>query len=102
MFVDIFLYVDTTATPTSAASTKQIGRRRVFVANPIGGQQALASWSLAVIDVEPVLPTPLFYTYRVAAQLVGYSTTAGVLVSGGAADSNSYRRGTLTAVLINK
>ena len=98
MIVDVFLFVDTPATPTSAATSRQIGRRRLFAANAVA-QQTVVNWSFSVLEFEPVLPAPLSYTYRVAAQLVGYNSTAGAVVSGNAM---SPLRGTLTAVVINR
>ena len=98
MTVDVFLFVDTPATPTTAATSRQIGRRRIFAANTVA-QQAVTNWAFSVLEFDPVLPVPLAYTYRVAAQLVTYNSTAGAVVSG---NPTSPLRGTLTAVVINK
>jgi hypothetical protein len=96
--VDIFLFVDTPATATTPSITKQIGRRRVFmaVANAVF-QQPIVNWAFSVIDVEPPGQP---YTYRVAAQLVT-SGGAQVFVSG-SSTTGPWLRGTLTAVVINK
>jgi hypothetical protein len=94
--VDIFLFVDTPATPTAPGITRQIGRRRVFAANAVA-QQTVANWSFSVVDVEPPGEP---YTYRVAAQLVT-GNGAPALVSG-SATTLPWLRGTLTAVVINK
>ena len=50
--VEISLIVDTPATPTKAASTKVVARRRVFAANPVT-QQAVSNWSISTVCVEP-------------------------------------------------
>ena len=96
VFVDIFLLVDIPATPTSPATSTQIGRRRLFAGNLLG-QQGFANWAFSVIDVQP---SGVSYTYRVAAQLVGNNGSAAI-VSGSAMNA-PWLRGTLTAVLINK
>ena len=96
VIVDIFLSVDTPATATGPATTKIIGRRRVFAANAVA-QQSVANWSFAVVDDEPP-GSP--YTYRVAAQLV---TSSGVpAIVSGSSTTLPWLRGTLTAVVINK
>lgn len=98
-FVDIFLYVDVPATPTSPAIVgTQIGYRRVFAANALG-QSGIANWSFSVVDVQaPGGP----YTYRVVAKVAsGMFTAAGVTVSGSATIA-PHLRGTLTAVGINR
>ena len=96
VFVDIFLLVDIPATATSPATTKQIGRRRLFAGNLLG-QQGFANWAFSVMDVEPAGVT---YTYRVTAQLVGNNGSAAII--SGSATNAPWLRGTLTAVLINR
>jgi hypothetical protein len=96
--VDIFLFVDTPATATTPSITKQIGRRRVFVANAVA-QQAVVNWAFSVIDVEPPGQP---YTYRVAAQLVTSNGGPTPLVVSGSSTTTPWLRGTLTAVVINK
>jgi len=100
VYVDIFLFVDIPANGTTPATTKTIGRRRLFANNVVINsvpQQGFANWSFAVVDVEPPGVT---YTYRVAAQLVGNNGSAAI-ISGGPA-SAPWLRGTLTAVVLNK
>jgi collagen triple helix repeat protein len=98
-FVDIFLYVDTPATPTSPAIVgTQIGYRRVFVANVLG-QSGIANWGFSVVDVQPPGGP---YTYRVVAKIAAGSFTASGITVSGSSTSTSYLRGTLTAVGINR
>jgi hypothetical protein len=98
-FVDIFLYVDIPATPTSPAIVgTQVGYRRVFVANALG-QSAVANWAFSVVDVQaPGGP----YTYRVVAKIASGSFTASGITVSGSSTSTPHLRGTLTAVGINK
>jgi len=96
VIVDILLFVDSPATATTAESTKLIGRRRVFAANPVQ-QQTVVNWSLSVIDVERAGGP---YVYRVAAQLIG-NNGSNAIVSGSPTVA-PHNRGTLTAVVINK
>jgi hypothetical protein len=102
--VDIVLVVETPATATKAASSKQVARRRIFAANT-AQQQALTNWSISTVCVEPPGGP---YTYHVTAQLV--SNNVPVFVSGPPSVAIppapltplSWLRGTLTAVLVNK
>ena len=94
--VDIVLLVETPATATTPGATKQVARRRVFAANGSQQQQAIASWSISTVCVEPPGGP---YVYHVAAQVV--SNNVPILISG-SSSVLSYLRGTLTAVLINK
>jgi hypothetical protein len=96
VYVDIILFVDIPATATAPATSKQIGRRRLFAANLLG-QQGFANWAFSVVDVEP---PGVAYTYRVAAQLVGNNGSAAI-VSGGPVNA-PWLRGTLTAVVLNR
>ena len=96
VIVDILLFVDCPATATTAETTKLIGRRRVFAANPVQ-QQTVTNWSISVIDVEGAGGP---YVYRVAAQLVG-NNGSNAIVSG-SPTLVPWLRGTLTAVVINK
>jgi len=96
--VDIVLLVDSPATATKPAATKQVARRRVFAGNaatPILAQ-AIANWSISTVCVEPPGGP---YTYHVAAQLI--SNSVPVLISG-SSSVLSHLRGTLSAILINK
>ena len=102
--VDIVLLVDTPATATKPAATKQVARRRIFAANP-AQQQAITNWSISTVCIEPPGGP---YTYHVTAQLV--SNNVPVFVSGPPSltipplplTPLSWLRGTLTAILINK
>jgi hypothetical protein len=94
--VDIFLFVDSRATSTTAATSKVVARRRVFAANAVA-QQTVVNWSFSIVCVEPPGGP---YTYRVAAQLVQNSGAAAVV--SGSSTLVPWLRGTLTAVLINK
>ena len=97
VYVDILLSVDIPATPTSAATTKLLARRRLFAGNLLG-QQGSANWAFMVMDVEPAGVAA--YTYRVTAQLVGNNGSAAII--SGTATNAPWLRGTLTAVLINR
>jgi hypothetical protein len=106
VIVDIFLIVDTPATPTSPASSKQIGRQRVTAVNPMvadkhGDMQAgVASWSFSAVDN---IQAPGTCTYKVAAQIVASSGPLAI-VSGGLPPTSTvpHLRGTLSAVFVNK
>jgi hypothetical protein len=101
--VDIFLFVDIPATPTTAATTKLVARRRVLAANAVDHLQSIANWSFSIVCVEPPGGP---YTYRVMAQLFQNTITVGVpgpsVVVSGTSTFLPYLRGTLTAVVINK
>ena len=96
--VDIVLLVDSPATATKPAATKQVARRRVFAGNAATPllAQAIANWSISTVCVEPPGGP---YTYHVAAQLI--SNSVPVLISG-SSSVLSHLRGTLSAILINK
>jgi hypothetical protein len=96
VIVDIFLFVDCPATPTTPETTKLIARRRVFAANSVA-QQTVSNWSMSVIDVERAGGP---YTYHVMAQLVGNNGSNAVV--SGSSTAAPWLRGTLTAVVINK
>jgi hypothetical protein len=96
VIVDILLFVDCPATATTPETTRLIGRRRVFAANPVQ-QQTVTNWSISVIDVEKAGGP---YVYRVAAQLVA-NNGSNAIVSGSPTVA-PWLRGTLTAVVINK
>jgi hypothetical protein len=111
VIVDISLYVDCPATPTSPETTKLLARRKIYAANmvlnpppvttpptpPLAVPQAVTNWTISVID-NPTAGGP--YKYRVAALLVG-NNGANAVVSGSSAVL-PHLRGTLTAVVINK
>lgn len=100
--VDVILSVDIPATPTTAAVTKELARRRVFAGNVaalqtnVGVPQTVTNWSFSVIDVQPAGP----YTYKVSAQLVANSGPNAVV--SGSSTTLPWLRGTLTAVAVNK
>jgi hypothetical protein len=98
-FVDIFLFVDIPATPTSPAIVgTQIGNRRVFVANVLG-QSGIANWGFSVVDVQPPGGP---YTYRVVAKLPASALSGGGVIVSGSSTSTPHLRATLTAVGINR
>jgi hypothetical protein len=98
VIVDVFLFADTPATDIAPATTRTIGRRRVFTANAVA-QQSVANWSFAVVDDEA---PGLSYTYRVAAQLVQTNGPPNVAIVAGSNATLPWLRGTLSAVVINK
>jgi hypothetical protein len=91
VIVDITLWVDVPGYPS-----KQIGRRRLLVANAVP-QFTNANWAFSVVDTQlPGGP----YVYTVKAQLMTLNSNGLITsVSGG---STSALRGMLTAVVINK
>jgi hypothetical protein len=111
VIVDISLYVDGPATPTSPETTRLLARRKIYAANmvlnpppvtnpptpPLAVPQAVTNWTISVID-NPTAGGP--YKYRVVAQLVG-NNGSNAVVSGSSAVT-PHLRGTLTAVIINK